>query len=45
MLDDGQRDAVNLLIDIEGIDVGHARNIVYDSHEARLKVVSIDVVL
>ena len=45
MLDDGQGDAVNLLIDIEGINIGHTRDIVYDSHEARFKVIGIDVVL
>ena len=45
MLDDRQRDAVNLLIDIQRIDVGHARDLVYDSHEARLEVIGIDVVL
>ena len=44
-LDDGQGDATNLLIDIEGIDIGHTTDIVNDSHQAGLEVRRVDVVL
>ena len=43
--DDGEGDAADLLVDIEGIDIGHATDIVDDGHETRLKVGGIDVVL
>ena len=43
--DDGQRDAVNLLVDVQGIDVGHAADIVDDSHEPCLQVIALYVVL
>ena len=38
ILDDGQRDAAYFLIDIEGVDIGHAADIVDDGHEAGLQV-------
>ena len=43
--DDGEGDAANLLVDIEGIDIGHATDIVDDGHEAGLEVWTVDVVL
>ena len=43
--DDGEGDAADLLVDIEGIDIGHATDIIDDGHDARFEVGGIDVVL
>ena len=40
-----QADAIDLLVDVEGIDVGHSTDIVEDSHDALLQVGVVDVVL
>ena len=40
-----KRDAVDLLVDIEGVDISHATNVVDDGHEARFEVRCIDIVL
>ena len=40
-----QGDAVDLLVDVEGVDIGHAADIVDDGHEARFEVGGVDVVL
>ena len=37
--------AVNLLIEIEGKDIGHAADEINDSHEAGFEIVGVDVVL
>ena len=38
-------DAIDLLIDVEGIDVGHATDIVYHRHDALFQVGVVDVIL
>ena len=43
--DNRQGDAVNLLVDVEGIDVGHARDVVDDGHEAGLEVGALNGIL
>ena len=45
LLYDRQGDAVDFLIDVEGIDVGHATDVVDDRHETRLEVGRVDVIL
>ena len=40
-----QGDTVDLLVDIQGVDIGHAADEVDDGHEARLQIRGIDVVL
>ena len=40
-----QTRAVNLLIEIEGKDIGHAADEINDSHEAGFEIVGVDVVL
>ena len=40
-----QGDAVDFLIDIEGIDVGHSGNIVDDGHQAGFQIGSANVIL
>ena len=40
-----QRDAIDLLIDVEGVDIRHAADIVHDSHQPRFEVIAMDVVL
>lgn len=40
-----EADATHLLIDVEGIDIGHAADIVYHGHEARLEVGALDFIL
>ena len=44
-LDDGQTYAVDFLIDVQRIDVGHAADIVNYGHHSVLKVLVLDVVL
>ena len=41
----GQGDAADFLIDVEGVDVGHAADIVDDGHETCFQIGGIDVVL
>ena len=43
--DDREGDSADFLIDLKGIDVRHATNIVDDGHETRFQVWCLDVVL
>ena len=45
LLYDRQGDTVDFLIDVEGIDVGHAADVVDDRHETCFEVGRIDVIL
>ncbi len=40
-----QGDAVDLLVDIEGVDIGHAADVVDDGHDAGLEVGGVYLVL
>ena len=40
-----KRDAVDFLVDIEGVDISHATDVVDDGHEARFEVWGINIVL
>lgn len=40
-----QCDAIDLLIDVEGVDIRHAADIVHDCHQPRFEVIAMDVVL
>ena len=42
---DRQADTVYLLIDVEGVNVGHSADIVDDSHDSLLYILVVDVVL
>lgn len=42
---DRQTDAVDLLIDVERIDVGHAADVIQYSHDSLFQVLVLDVVL
>ena len=44
-LNNRQRYTLNLLVDVESKDIGHARDEVDNRHDAGLEVVAIDVVL
>ena len=44
-LNNRKRDTVDFLIDIEGIDIGHAADVVDDSHEAGFEVGAVDGIL
>ena len=44
-LHDGQGDAIDFLIDIEGKDVGHAAEVVDHCHDSCLYVLRADVIL
>ena len=44
-LDNREGDAVDFLVNVEGIDVGHAADVVDDGHETCFQVRGIDVVL
>ena len=44
-LNNGKRDAVDLLVDVERIDVGHAADVVEHGHDAGFQLVAVDVVL
>ena len=37
--------AVDFLVDVEGVDIGHATDIVDDGHDARLELRGVDLVL
>ena len=37
-------DTIDLLIDVKGIDVGHATDVIYHRHDALLQVRVVDVV-
>ena len=43
--DNWQGDAVNLLVDVQGIDIGHAADVVNHGHDARFEVRTLYVVL
>ena len=44
-LHDGERNAINFLVDIERIYVSHATDKVDNSHDSRFKIVAMDIIL
>ena len=42
---DGERNAINFLVDIECIYVSHATDKVDNSHDSRFKIVAMDIIL
>lgn len=45
LLHNRQGDAIDLLVDVEGVDISHTTYIVYHSHQAGFEVIAMDVVL